>query len=53
MAGNDYVNIFDLTYYAINAIKQKYLVDYREKMKGKVVDYNHASTTLILKIRFL
>ena len=37
MAGNDYVNLFDLTYDAINAIKKKDLVDYIEKMKGKVV----------------
>ena len=35
MAGND-VNLFDFTY-AINAIKKKDLVDYIEKMKGKVV----------------
>ena len=38
MAGNDYVSLFDLTYDAINAIKKKDLVDYMEKMKGKVVD---------------
>ena len=31
----DYVNLFDLTYDAINAIKKKDLVDYIEKMKGK------------------
>ena len=37
MAGKDYVNLFDLTYDAINAIKKKDLVDYIEKMKGKVV----------------
>ena len=37
MAGNDYVNLSDLTYDAINAIKKKDLVDYIEKMKGKVV----------------
>ena len=40
MAGNDYVNIFYLTYDAINAIKKKDLVDYIEKMKGKVVTDN-------------
>lgn len=28
---------FDLTYDAINAIKKKDLVDYIEKIKGKVV----------------
>ena len=38
--GNDYVNLFDLTYDAINAIKKKDLVDYIEKMKGKVVADN-------------
>ena len=37
MAGNDYVNIFELTYDAINAIKKKDLVDYIEEMKGKKV----------------
>ena len=37
MAGNDYVNLSELTYDAINAIKKKGLVDYIEKMKGKVV----------------
>ena len=37
MAVNDYVNIFYLTYDAINAIKKKDLVDYIEKMKGKKV----------------
>ena len=41
MAGNDYVNLFDLTYDAINAIKKKDLVDYIEKMKSKVVADNH------------
>ena len=40
MAGNDYVNLFDLTYDAINVIKKKDLVDYIEKMKGKVVTDN-------------
>ena len=40
MAGKDYVNLFDLTYDAINAIKKKDLVDYIEKMKGKVVADN-------------
>ena len=37
MAGNDYVNLSELTYDAINAIKKKGIVDYIEKMKGKVV----------------
>ena len=37
MAGNDYVN---LTYDAINATKKKDLVDYIEKMNGKVVADN-------------
>ena len=37
MAGNDYVNLFDLTYDAIDVIKTKDLVDYIEKRKGKVV----------------
>ena len=41
MAGKDYVNLFDLTYDAINAIKKKDLVDYIEKMKGKIVPDNH------------
>ena len=40
MAGNDYVNLFDLTYDAINAIKNKDLVDYTNKIKGKVVADN-------------
>ena len=40
MAGKDYVNLFDLTYDGINAIKKKDLVDYIEKMKGKVVADN-------------
>ena len=40
MAGNDYVNLFDLTYDAINPIKKKDLVDYIEKMNGKVVADN-------------
>ena len=31
MAGNDYGNLFDLTYDAINVIKKKYLVDYIKK----------------------
>ena len=31
MAGNDYFNLFDLTYDVINAIKKKDLVDYIEK----------------------
>ena len=41
MAGKDYVNLFDLTYDAINAIKKKDLVDYIEKMKGKIGADNH------------
>ena len=40
IAGTDYVNLFDLTYDAINAIKKKDLVDYVEKMKDKVVAEN-------------
>ena len=40
MAGKDYVNLFDLTCDGINAIKKKDLVDYIEKMKGKVVADN-------------
>ena len=40
MADKDYVNLFYLTYDAINAIKKKDLVDYIEKMKGKVVADN-------------
>ena len=40
MADKDYVNLFDLTYDAINAIKKKDLVEYIEKMKGKVVADN-------------
>ena len=40
MAGKDYVNLFYLTYDANNAIKKKDLVDYIEKMKGKVVADN-------------
>ena len=40
MAGKDYVNLFDLIYDGINAIKKKDLVDYIEKMKGKVVADN-------------
>ena len=39
MAGKDYVNLLDLTYDAINVIK-KDLVNYIEKMKGKVVTDN-------------
>ena len=37
MAGNDYVDLFYLTYNAIDAITKKDLVDYNEKMKNKVV----------------
>ena len=40
MADKDYVNLFDLTYDAIKAIKKKGLVEYIEKMKGKVVADN-------------
>ena len=40
MAGNDYVNLFYLSYDAINTIKKKDLVAYIEKMKGKVVADN-------------
>ena len=40
MAGKYYVNLFDLPYDAINAIKKKDLVDYIEKVKGKVVADN-------------
>ena len=40
MTDKDYVNLFDLTYDAINAIKKKDLVEYIEKMKGKVVADN-------------
>ena len=41
MAGKYYVNLFYLTYDAINAIKKKDLVDDVQKMKGKVVADNH------------
>ena len=34
MAGNDYVNLFDLTYDAINAIKKKDLLDIYRKNEG-------------------
>ena len=44
MAGNDYVNLFDVTYDAINAIKKKDLVDFIEKMINK-------SKTYIVKLR--
>ena len=40
MAGNDYVNLFYLSYDAINTIKKKDLVAYIEKMKGNVVADN-------------
>ena len=33
MAGNDYVNLFGLTYDAINAIKKKDLADFNEKWR--------------------
>ena len=41
MAGKEYVNFFYLICDAINMIKKKDLVDYIEKMKGKVVADNH------------
>ena len=40
MASNDYVNLFDLTYDAFNAIKKKDVIDYVEKMMDKVVTEN-------------
>ena len=40
MASNDYVDLFDLTYDAFNAIKKKDLIDYVEKMMDKVVTEN-------------
>ena len=40
MAGKDYVNLFYLTYDAINTTKKKDLVDNIEKIKGKVVADN-------------
>ena len=40
MACKDYVNLFYLTYDAVNAIRKKDLVDYIEKMKGKVAADN-------------
>ena len=40
MTGKDYVNLFDLAYDAINAVKKKDLVDYIKKLKGKVVADN-------------
>ena len=40
MADKDYVNLFYLTYDAINAIRKKDLVDYIEKIKGKVAADN-------------
>ena len=46
MAGKEYVNLFDLIYDAINAIEKKDLVDYIEKMKGKVVADNHILITI-------
>ena len=33
MTVNDYVNLFDLTYDALNAIKKKDLADYIEKFR--------------------
>ena len=40
MADKDYVNLCYLTYDAINAIRKKDLVDYIEKIKGKVAADN-------------
>ena len=40
MACKDYVNLFYLTYDTVNAIRKKDLVDYIEKMKGKVAADN-------------
>ena len=40
MAGNDYVNLFGLTYDDINGIKKKELVDYIKKLKGEVLAEN-------------
>ena len=40
MVGEDCVNLFYLTYDAINVIKKKDLVDYIEKTKGKVAADN-------------
>ena len=40
MVGNDYVNLFDPTQVAISAIKKKNLLNYIEKMDGKVVADN-------------
>lgn len=37
MAGNNYENLFDLTYDVINAIKKKFFVEHIEKMKSKIV----------------
>ena len=37
MAGNNYENVFDLTYDVVNAIKKKFLVEHIEKMKSKIV----------------
>ena len=50
MVSNDYVNLFDLTCDAINVIKKKDLVDYIEKIKGKVVADNQIKT-YVVKLR--
>ena len=50
MVSNDYVNLFDLTCDAINVIKKKDLVDYIEKIKGKVVADNQIKT-YVMKLR--
>ena len=51
MAGNDYVNLFFLTYDVINVIKKKDLVDYIEIMKGKVVAMIIRYKAYVLKLR--
>ena len=50
MVSNDYVNLFDLTCDTINVIKKKDLVDYIEKIKGKVVADNQIKT-YVVKLR--
>ena len=37
MAENNFVNLFSLSYDAINGMKKKDLVDHIENLKGKVV----------------
>ena len=41
MAENSFVNLFSLSYDAINGIKKKDLVDHIENLKGKVVVGNN------------